>query len=468
MKNFLLALLAGLCAQGALRAQSIHFEKDSLTRVFARAQLQNKPVFVLLAPPPPPANLPAALRAARLKSGLEASTVAAALNRDFLTKELAFGTAESAAVVRKYTVARYPTYLYFNPDGSLLFRTAGNTIMVEGRYLNDIAAFHKAQAEPQNLSYFQREYQQGNRAAPFLKQFIGKRRELGQLVEAELLDAYVQQLPAKAFAQAAEVVFVLDNGPTLNSTAYQLTRLNSKLNDSLFTFLPLAQRLAINKGIINNSMSLAIATNNRVLANQVADYARRSWNNNYKRGALAYESNLLTFYRGTKDTASYLRQAVSFYDRNYMSISADSAKNVVAALQAFRQAQISRPGVVTVAEQSRRSQPGVVRTTEVRPVAFGNPPDSFLLELNNAAWAIYQTGTRNGQYLLRAMLWSRRTVDLDPAAYNCDTLAHLLYRLRFFSEAEAMQQQAVALARTEQPGTATYQQELQRMKARAL
>ena len=467
MKNFLLTLLAGLCAQGALRAQSILFEKDSLVRVFAKAQQQNKPVLVLLAPPPPPANLPAALRAARLKSGLTAPAVAAALNKDFLTKELAFGTVESAAVVRKYTVVRYPTYLYFNPDGSLLFRTAGNTA-AESRYLSDVAAFRKAQAEPQNLSYFQREYQQGNRAAPFLKQFIGKRRELGQVVEAELLDAYVQQLPTKAFAQAAEVVFVLDNGPTLNSTAYQLTRLNGKLNDSLFTFLPLAQRLAINKGIISNSMALAIATNNRVLAAQVADYARRSWNNNYKRGALAYESNLLTFYRGTKDTASYLRQAVSFYDRNYMSISADSAKKVVAALRAFRQAQQSQPGVVALAEQSRRNRPGVVRTTEVRPVAFGNSPDSFLLELNNAAWAIYQTGTRNGQYLLRAMLWSRRTVDLDPVAYNYDTLAHLLYSLRFFSEAEAMQQQAVAVARTEQPGTATYLLELQKMKARTL
>lgn len=82
MKNLLLALLAWLCVHGALYAQSLHFEKDSLMQVFARAQQQNKPVLVLLAPPPP-ANLPAVQRVARLKSGLAAPAVTTTLNKDF-------------------------------------------------------------------------------------------------------------------------------------------------------------------------------------------------------------------------------------------------------------------------------------------------------------------------------------------------------------------------------------------------
>ncbi len=239
-------------APGVLRAPRVHFEKDSLTQVYAKARQQNKPVLVVLAPPPSPADLPPALKKARRESGLNAPAVVAALNKDFLNKELAFGTAESAAVAGKYTVSRYPTYLYFNPDGGLLYRNVGDA-SAEQRYLKDLQAVREARADPQNLSYFRKEFQQGNRSAAFLKQYIAKRRQLGQLVEPELLDAYVKQLPVKAFDQAAEVVFILENGPVVGSRAYQLARLNTKVYDSLYKFLPLPQRVAVNNLIINPS-----------------------------------------------------------------------------------------------------------------------------------------------------------------------------------------------------------------------
>ena len=94
---------------------------------------------------------------------------------------------------------------------------------------------------------------------------------------------------------------------------------------------------------------------------------------------------------------------------------------------------------------------GTAKTTIAQAVSAGSPPFSFPMELNNAAWNVYQTGTRNSQYLWRAAQWSKRTVDLAPAAYNYDTLAHLLFPLRFFYEAEAMQQHAVAMAARQRP-----------------
>ena len=93
---------------------------------------------------------------------------------------------------------------------------------------------------------------------------------------------------------------------------------------------------------------------------------------------------------------------------------------------------------------------------------------AFLRDLNNGAWGVYQTGTRNGQYLWRALQWSKRTVDPDPAAHNYDTLAHLLYRLRFFSEAVAMQEQAVATARQQKASTNGFERELEKIKKRTL
>ncbi len=470
MKHISLLVGVLLSLQANLYAQSVRFEKDSVKQVFVKARQQNKPLLVIVGPPAG-ISLPPLPNGAPNKSGLSTPAVAAELNRNFLIKEVALGAAEGGDISRKYTVARYPTYLYFNPDGSLLYRSVGNYTSA-AHYTKDLQAFHQAQADPRNLSYYQAEFQKGNRDIDFLKQFLRKRREMGQLVEPELLDTYVKQLPVKAFGQGAEVQFVLENGPVVGSQAYQLTHTDNKQKDSLYQVLPLAQRIAINNLIIGNTMVKAIATKNINLAMQGANFARTSWSDNYQRGARAYESNMLTFYQSTKDTANYLRQAVSFYERYCTKVSADSAAKASAAAKAFRQRQAagqpisSAPRPATVADQARLQDPRVTRV--VMTTTTSGPPPSFITELNNAAWAIYQTGTHNREYLLRATLWSKRTIELDPAAYDYDTLAHLLYRLEFYDEAEAKQKQAIVYARQEKASPRTYEQELEKMKKRQL
>ena len=468
MKHLVLIFLAIVGAYSSLQAQSIRFEKDSLTHVFVRAWQLKKPVFVLLTAPPSPAGPSAMLRKSGSESELFAPAVVALLNKEFLNKELQYGTAEIAAVVRKYTVSRYPTCLYFGVDGSLLYRSTGSASN-EQRYLQDLRAFRQAQADPQNLSYYHTQFQQGNRSVSFLQQYLDKCQQMGQLVAPDLLDAYVKQLPAHAFDRAAEVVFVLGHGPVVGSNAYQLTRRNPRLYDSLYRAWPLAQRIAINNLMISNTMAQAIATKDRKLAMQGADFARRTWSSNAVRGARAFEDNMLGFYSSTQDTSNYLRSATSFYERYYMAVSADSAKKVVAAVQAYRQEQ--RASLQRLANPIAKPAGAKIRangTYVVQQRFTIGPPNSFLLELNNGAKAIYQTGTRNSQYLQQALQWSKRTVNLDPISYNFDMLAHLLYRLRFFSEAEVVQQQAVAAARQEKEPVAPYELELEKIKKRTL
>ena len=458
MKIYLWLLAACATASGA-HAQAIRFEKDSLTQVFATAQRQNKPVLVVVAAPPPPANLPGVPR----QSGLTAPAVAARLNRDFLNKELGFGSPASREVVRKYQVSAYPTYLYFGPDGSLLHRSTGSSSSEAG-YLHDLASVQTALADPRNLGYYRREYAQGNRGADFLRQYVAKSRQLKQLVEPAVLDAYVQQLPVQALGQGSELVFILENGPVLSSKAYLATRLDPRHSDSLFATLPAAQRFACNNAIIRNSLAQAIATKDRNLANQTAEFTRRTWTNNYQRGQMASESNLLTFYQATRDTASYLRLAVLHFDRVSAGVSADSARRAVAAELALRQ-RAAMPRPVPAAGSPAATANAVA---PVQTVTIGTPPAAFLQVLNNGAYSIFQTGTRNPQYLSRALLWSKRTVDLAPAPYNLDTLAHLLYRLGYYSEAEARQKLALALASKEKAQPALYQQELQKIMKRTL
>jgi hypothetical protein len=468
MKPIVLVVLTCWVICFSSQAQTIRFEKESLKVVFAKAKQQGKPVFLLLSSPPPSASLSPEMRKLRTESGLTAPAVATALNTGFLNKELAFGSAESAAVVRKYTVSQWPTYLYFSPDGNLLYRSLASSSNPE-RYLKDLRAVQEAQASSQSLSAFQTRFEQGNRSADFLKQYISKQRELGQLVEPELLDAYVQQLPVSAFSRADDVLFILENGPVVGSRAQQLTRLNQKLYDSLYRVLPSAQRKAINNRIISNTMTQAIATKDRNLASRGAEFARGSWSNNYQQGSNAYETNMMRFLSAIKDTAGYLHMAVSYYDRKNASVSPDSARRAVAASQAFRKAQDeTRQRLAKSLPPPSKTTLDMRTTTTMRATPASGPPAYFLQDLNNGAWMMYQTGTHNGQYLWRALQWSKRTVDLDPAAHNYDTLAHLLYRLRFFSEAVAMQEQAVAAARQEKASTDGFEHELEKIKKHTL
>ncbi|RZK31045.1 MAG: hypothetical protein EOO63_05155 [Hymenobacter sp.] len=416
------------------------------------------------------------LEAERRTSGLYTPAVVNKLNRDFLSKELAFGTAETEAVARRYNVTSYPSYLYFNPDGSLLYRRFGQTADA-AQYLKDVAAAKEAQQDPQNLSHLAAEFRRGNRDVEFLKQYLLKVRALRLPTEQAVLDAYAQQLPARVFYQPTEVLFVLESGPVVGSPAFQLSHLSQKLIDSLYRVLPLPQRMAINSLIINNTMAQAAATKNRSLAEKGASFTRGTWNSDYAKGVRISERDMLNFYRNAKDSTSYLRQAVIYYERYYLNLPADSVKKTLEALQASRQRQaafLSRPNFAA-RQRAARQRPTVAATTGQPVVTAGavymsrnNAPASFLQELNNGAWAIYQTGTRNKNYLSHALTWSKRTVDLDPAAYNNDTLAHLLYRLGFYAEAEAREQQAVALAHQEKTATAPYQQTLEKMRKRSL
>lgn len=468
MKYAVLCFWVFWSALGSLRAQTIKFEKDSLNQVFAKARQQNKPVFLLLAPPAPPANLPPAVKAERSKSGLYAPAVTEKLNQAFLSKELAFGTAEAGVAARRYNVTGYPSYLYFGPDGSLLYRRLGNTTEA-AQYLKDIAAAQQAQQDPQNLSYLAAEFRRGNRDVALLKRYLLKMRDLRLPAEPAVLDAYARQLPAQAFYQPTEVLFVLESGPVVGSSAFQLSHLSQKLIDSLYRVLPLPRRVAINNLIIKNTTALAMATKDRVLAEKGANFARGTWPGNYLKGQRIYERDMLAFYQSIKDTTSYLRQAVPYYERYYLNLPADTVKKELEALRVFRQRQ---PALLqrldSAARQRAAGHQPVAVARIVRQVAVGGPPASFLQELNNGAWAIYQTGTRNKNYLSHALTWSKRTVDLDPAAYNNDTLAHLLYRLGFYAEAEARQQQAIDLARQGKIATAPYQQTLEKMRKRSL
>lgn len=453
----LLTLIAGLRPG---HAQELRFSKDSLGQVLKQAQSRQKPVFLLLTMDALSPTIPPQKRQEYTRSALNDVAVREVLERDFLLVKADFNTEAGRRLARRYYVNNFPTYLYLHPDGTVLHRSFGNTRDPQ-RYLRDIAAFQQLLTSPDNLSELTRRYEQGERNAGFLRRYLTAKRSVGASISPAELDAYVQELPVKVFDTLSEVVFVHECGPLLNSRAYKLARLNQPIVDSLYRTLPLARRSAINNLIISNSMQAAINQRNPGLATQVANFAQGSWSSakDYSQGRRAYEQNMLRYYQAIQDTARSLPLLISFYEQHYMRTPMDTVRRRVARQQALR--------AVALRPYPNLAQPdSTVRVTRIE--SSGKGLGTYTLDLNNGAWAVYMSGTRNNYYLTQAMRWSQRTVELDAQAAYYDTLVHLLYRLHLYAEAEAMQQKALALARQEGKSMTDAKEELRKIRGRTL
>ncbi|QNH62045.1 hypothetical protein [Hymenobacter sediminicola] len=461
MISRIFSMLICLLLTRAAIGQQLHFETDSLGKVLQRARQLQKPVFLLFESLPPSTGLTKQEIAQRYRSGLNEVTVVRVLQQDFLSVKVSISNPEGRRLARQYRITTFPTYLYLHPDGTVLHRSFGNTSEAS-RYLLDIDTFRRKLTAPDNLSVLEQRYAQGERNMSFLRQYIEARRSVGAFISPELLDSYVRELPVKAFEEFAQVLFVYQCGPLVDSRAYRLARLNQRLIDSIYTTLPLASRTALNDAIISNTMQAAIKGKDERLAQRGADFARGSWRSSrsYVLAQHAYSQNMLFYYRAVNDTARYLPLLSSFYEQYYMAMPADSVRKWQKLLQDNRtQFRAATP-------YPNLSQSDASVTTQL--IANPRSPDPLAADLNNGAWAVYKSGTRRSTYLTQALRWSQRSVALQPQAAYYDTLAHLLYALRLHAEAEATEQQAIAQAKKEGRPIEGFQQALRKIKTRTL
>ena len=459
----LLVLLTGFGAQA--QVLKLPFAKDSLGQVLVRARQQQKPVLVVLtAPVRIPKGLTKQQVEQRYGSGLDDKEVATLLKRDFLLVRAPQESPDARQLSRRYGINTYPTYLYLAPDGTVLHRSFGNTHDPQ-HFLRDIAAAQQQLASPNNLSQLEKRYAQGERSADFLRQYIQVRRSVGAAVSPQLLEEYVGEVPVKEFGRLAEVIFVFEAGPVLDGRAYKAASLDQRLVDSLYKTLPLAQRQAINSGIINHTLQEAIARHDQKLAFRGANFARATWQPNYEEGLRVYEQKLMQYYRGVHDTMSYLPLLARHYER-YMAGNPDTLRQRQEQRLLGRSPFRNDTPYANLARPDSTANLAIVRT--VTSVTSPANVDFFAAELNGGAWAMYTSGTRQAPYLAQALRWSQRTVALDPRPAYYDTLAHLLYALHLSVEATAMQQKAVELARKSSEPAERYQKALDKIKAGTL
>jgi hypothetical protein len=448
MKQLITILLLTLFCSAALWGQQVKYE-SSFAKAKQLAIQAKKPLAVLITIKPP-------VYTPNFMDGLKDKAVIDKLNSRFINCKVdRSDTAAFNEIIRPYKVFSFPSYLFLDSRGGIMFTEFA--FLSSPEPLLELLDRALAATTEKSLVEYDSAYAAGNRGTAFLKDYILRRVKVGITTNANLIEKYVYGLKVSDLYRYNEVLFILKAGPIIDGNAYKLAHLNRYLIDSIYKTEPLANRIALNSIISANTMDSAIVSKNYTMALAAANFTRNSWTKNYTEGQKRWNLKIMQYYIGVKDTTKFLEKASWFYDHYYMRISADSAKKIdsLGYVSAKKKAE----------EYAKASSNG---TTISRSFSFSYANDGYATDLNNAAWNFYNMAAKNNDYLLKAMLWSRRAVELSPKPAFYDTYAHILYRLKLYDEAESMQRKAIELGKGEKADAKLYQEEYQKIKMRTL
>lgn len=448
MKLPISILLLSICCLGSIQAQNIKYE-TSFEKAKSLALKQKKTLAILITTQLP-GNYPNYL------NGLKDKSVIELYNNSFINYKVdKSDTAASEKIIKEYKIYRFPSFIFLDSKGGFLFTDIAFLSMPKP--LLDIANKAISSTNEMSLVDFDSIYAAGNTSTGFLKDYILRREKAGISNNADLIEKYVEGLNVSHLFNYEEVLFILKAGPIADGIAYKLASLDKHLTDSIYKTEPQTVRIAMNNATIANTLNSAIANKNISRATAAANFTRNTWSSNTVEGQKNWSLKMMQYYRGVNDTIKYLQQASAYYEQYYMRLTVDSVKkrdslNYINARE-------------KAIETSRTTNNDSITK---RSFSFSYPKDSYATELNNAAWSFYLMADNKNDYLMKAMLWSRRALELSPKPAFYDTYAHLLYRLKFFVEAESMQRKAIEIAKVEKIDTKLYQEEFEKIRKRTL
>lgn len=340
--------------------------------------------------------------------------------------------------------------LYFTSDGSLI-HTFPKTTTVAKSYEEETGKALTKAGEGYHLKSLEQLYNEGNRSISFLELYMKTLKGLHMNTD-KLLDEYISLLPEDSIKSKRTFVFVVGMTPLLESFAYQnLGKFYEAINKKLYTAnYPLHE--SIKNSIAYKSLKKAIAEKNESYAFRIAAYAKAIYPTDLAKGARAYDSKLVEYYDGIKDTAKYLLHASNYYNKYFMSISPDSVKRIdtinMKELFEKQTASIEKKGDSTVMKKQIRYSLLAQRLGD---------------ELSDAAKNFYEMAG-DTIYLANAFNWSKKSLEFSENPKTLNTHALLLNMLGRKKEAVLMQEKAILLKKKQGFDTESFEKELKEMQ----
>lgn len=288
-------------------------------------------------------------------------------------------------------------------------------------------------------------------------------RKLNMEPSEGLLDDLAQRAPADSFSSVSFLQFVMRCAPMVNSFAQQsLNKLNKNIDNYNMAWYRMnpPERSAINNRILNKSMAKAIAEKDQSYAFRVASFSQEITRSHPENMQAMYQSALLRYYKGIKDTVNYMRTAIPHFDQLFSKANLYEIKDAdsLAKMKLFK-------GMPSASNQDIanpfHSAQIVVSNRQMSPQGT-----YYASALNDGAWSVYLF-SKDPVQLAKALSWAKRANELTESPEVMDTYGRLLYKTGNKEEAINWETKADALARTKYAIPSQYEKVVEKMKAGA-
>ena len=413
----------------AVAQQHTFPQKEDYSQLLERAAKENKPMFLVIHQRDDQ-FIPF--------RGSVSKTAEDILNTQFVSGIVQVDRDEFDHPLQRVFYLNKPMYLVTDKDGIPILRV--DRAVDGGAELERLLDSVNTLAKAETLGKLTAQYRKGMRQQSLLNKILRYNQTFDQYTDQQLLSDYMAQLTIEQLNNFETVIFLLSCGPVYNSKSYLLARTNNKMVDSLYSSLPLPVRKKINNRIIQRTFRESLDQKNFSLAQEVGYFAYTTWTPNHLRASNSQAFYPLEYKRLMKDSLSYVQMARNYYDQSFYRVDPDSLSRIDFAQD--RQIKFSRSRLLLDSAQNAEFKSLVGKGRKYYQ-------DDQATNLNYGAQQILAFEKNNTEVIFDAIRWQKKTIDLKPdvAAFRY-TMALLLYRVGFYAQAEAEQQKAVTLSKT--------------------
>jgi thiol-disulfide isomerase/thioredoxin len=421
--------------------KGIEFKEGSWSEILNEAKKQNKLIFI---------DIyttwcgPCKMMSAKV---FTVNIIGEKFNESFVNFKIDAEKGEGIELAKKYAIAAYPTYLFVNGNGDLVYRAMG--AMPAEKFIVEADKALLAGKTFKSSDELEKEFKAGKRDPEFLYEYM-KRISLNGGENVALLDEYLKAIPASQYKTEKVLALIAENIGTIESKAFIILR------DALDRYLNMtvSQQKYVLNGLSKakrNTFKKAVDSRDKALLERLIDSVRAT---SYSEvGFEAEEKQFrLEYAKITRDGENFkkiaTKETAKLMARTLEDLVAENQLKIMNFKQGAREKNLdeSTPQFKMILDN-----------------LTNNAQKLTSFQLNEYAWGYVQM-IKNEKDLEEAIKWSERAIELIESPTNLDTYAILLSKLGRKKEAIKAEKKAIKLAKKEGEDTKYLQQTLKDLK----
>ncbi len=421
--------------------KGIEFKEGSWLEILNEAKKQNKLIFI---------DIyttwcgPCKIMSAKV---FTLNIISEKFNESFVNFKIDAEKGEGIELAKKYAITAYPTYLFVNGNGDLVYRAIG--AMPAEKFIVEADKALLAGKTFKSSDELHKEFKAGKRDPDFLYEYM-KRISLNGGENVALLDEYLKAIPASQYKTEKVLALIAENIGTIESKAFIILR------DALDRYLNMtvSQQKYVLNGLSKakrNTFKKAVDNRDKALLERLIDAIRAT---SYSEvGFEAEEKHFrLEYAKITRDGENFKKIATKEAAKLMAKTSEDLVAETQLKIMNFKQGAREK----NLDESTPQFKIFLDNMTN-------NAQKLTSFQLNEYAWGYVQM-IKYEKDLEEAIKWSERAIELIESPTNLDTYAILLSRLGRKKAAIKAEKKAIKLAKKEGEDTSHLQQTLKDLK----